>query len=360
LAFDLKSRKDDRPLRVLVVRVGAMGDVLHGLPAVAALREAQPNCYIGWAVETRWKPLLRAGQAAVRGMEMPLIDRIHEVPAQAWKRRPFSLDTVRQIAWLRREMRQQRYDVCIDLQGSIRSAVIGRLAGAKRFVGPATPREGLARLFYSERVALTKKHIVDQACELVAAATGITIEPATVMLPKDVEAGVAAELAAQRHLRPVVLIAPSAGWGAKEWGVVKYRELAARLRQSGAEVIVNAAARGDADAELIAADGNASVVMMNLAQLIEVTRRVNLVIGGDTGPVHLAAALGTPVVALFGPTDPARNGPYFPGARVQVLRDANSVTDHKRHAATETGLARITVEEVTAAALAMLKGKQNG
>jgi heptosyltransferase-1 len=91
--------------------------------------------------------------------------------------------------------------------------------------------------------------------------------------------------------------------------------------------------------------------------MIALTRRAALVIGGDTGPVHLAAALGRPTVALFGPTDPDRNGPAFVGARVTVLRDAASVTSHKRTTETEAGLARIRVEEVLAAALAMLEGE---
>ncbi len=171
MGFEEQSR-----LRVLIVRVGAMGDVLHGLPAVAALREAVPDCFIGWAIEPRWRALLRTGSAKVRGAQMPIVDRVHEVQTQAWKKEPFAPATVKDVAKLRREMRGQRYDVCVDLQGSIRSAVIGKMAGARRFVGPRNPREGLARTLYGERVRLTETHVIAQACELLGAALKRAVE----------------------------------------------------------------------------------------------------------------------------------------------------------------------------------------
>ena len=131
-----------------------MGDVLHGLPAVAALRARMPECFIGWVVEPRWAALLRAEGATKRGAGMPLVDRVHLVPTGEWKRRPFAGATLRGIAGLRRELRAEEYDVCVDLQGSVRSAAIGWMAGARRFVGASEPREWLAREFYGERVEL--------------------------------------------------------------------------------------------------------------------------------------------------------------------------------------------------------------
>jgi heptosyltransferase-1 len=340
-------------LRILIVRVGAMGDVLHGLPAVAALRQAIPDCVIGWAIEPRWMALLSAGRAGGRGPQMPIVDRVHEVRTTAWKSAPFSLATVTDIAQLRRELRAERYDVCVDLQGSIRSAMIGRLAGAKRFLGPDEPRERLARLLYDEPVPLRQTHVIDQACELLTASAGLAIEPAAVTLPRDIEAEVRAEYLLRQIKSPVALLVPSAGWGAKEWGVARYRELAKRLHTAGTKVIVNAAAHGDALAAEIAS-GVGMVACTNLPQLIALARRVSVVLGGDTGPVHLAAALGRPVVALFGPTDPARNGPRFPGARLKVLRNPESQTSHKRLQATEPGLAGITVDEVIDAVLQLI------
>ena len=188
--------------------------------------------------------------------------------------------------------------------------------------------------------------------------------PAPVELPADpdAEGWCTAALTRLGLQQRFVLIAPGAGWGAKQWGAQRFAELAHRLRQAGCGVLVNSAPGGpDADlAETVAHASGGHSLSSSVAQLVALTRRADLVIGGDTGPVHLAAALGRPTLALFGPTDPRRNGPDFPAtgpaARTRVLRDAGSVTDHKRLSATEAGLARIGVAEAEAAARELLGG----
>ena len=337
-----------------------MGDVLHGLPAAAGLRQALPGCTIGWAVEPRWKPLLFPLQSGAHKAGPPA-DRAHLVNAREWQGRPFEFATGGEIAALRRELRDADYDVCVDLQGSIKSAVVGRMARAKRFVGPDHPREQAARWLYRERVAVSREHVIEQACELVSAAVSpavpaIKAAPVQVPVDEDAEGWCTAALARAGIAERFVLLAPGAGWGAKQWGAERYARLAARLRDEGFGIVVNAPAAGpDADlAETVAKAGNGQRVSSTVAQLIALTRRADLVIGGDTGPVHLAAALGRPTVALFGPTDPRRNGPAFPGARVTTLRHPASVTGHKRTRETEAGLARITVDEAHDAAFALL------
>ncbi len=116
------------------MRLGAMGDILHALPAVAALRQAHPGWYLGWAVEPRWAPLLSADDG-----QMPLVNRIHLVKAKDWARSPFRTETLREIGALRHGLRAERYDLCIDLQGAVRSALAGRLAGAPRMIGEDQP-----------------------------------------------------------------------------------------------------------------------------------------------------------------------------------------------------------------------------
>jgi len=154
-------------------------------------------------------------------------------------------------------------------------------------------------------------------------------------------------------------MAPSAGWGAKRWPAERYGEVAKHLAEAGFGVLVNAAGADNALAlRVVEASGNrASVVPASLAELIALTRRAALVIAGDTGPLHLAAALERPVVAIFGPTDPARNGPYAAPAR--VLRSPSSRTDHSRHAAPEQGMLEITADSVKAAAFELLKAEQD-
>jgi heptosyltransferase I len=186
---------------------------------------------------------------------------------------------------------------------------------------------------------------------------GEVLRPAAVSLPVDEFAEASCSALLARTLpgqERFVLLAPTAGWGAKQWPAERYGAVAAELGQAGYRVLVNATSREDASAAavVLASGGAAAVLPCSMAQMIALVRRASLVIAGDTGPLHLAAALGRPVVGLYGPTDPARNGPY--GTRSRVLRHAVSVTDHSRRASTEEGLMRITVDEVVAAALELL------
>jgi heptosyltransferase-1 len=240
------------------------------------------------------------------------------------------------------------------MQGLIRSAVIGRLAGARRYAGRAEPREGVAKFFYRERVRVSAAHVVEQGCELLGAAVGFPLKPERVVLPVD-----AAAEAWVDGLMPdgerFVVMAPTAGWGAKEWPAERYGAVAAELGKAGYRVLVNTSSSGNPTAERVvrASEGAAVAIPCSIAEMIALVRRANLVVAGDTGPLHLAAALGKPVVALYGPTDPARTGPY--GTLSRVLRHATSVVDHRRHDETEQGLAQITTSEVIAAALALLR-----
>ena len=169
--IDLLSQQFDST-RVLIVRLGAMGDILHALPAVAALRRAHPKWYLGWAVEPRWRPLLSGD-----GGEMPLVDRTHLVKAKEWARAPLRGETLREIAALRHALRAEHYDLCIDLQGAVRSALAGRLAGAPRMIGEDQPREWAARWLFGERVATQGVHVIEQAVEVCAAAAGEPLSP---------------------------------------------------------------------------------------------------------------------------------------------------------------------------------------
>jgi heptosyltransferase-1 len=154
-----------------------------------------------------------------------------------------------------------------------------------------------------------------------------------------------------------VLFAPSAGWGAKQWQPQRYAELAKRLAEAGHRVLVNGGTAADeATIAEITTAGDAIRVDSDVAQLIALTRRARLVVGGDTGPVHLAAALERPVVALYGPTDPARNGPFFIGSRVRVVRSPTSRVDYARYQRIEAGLATVTEDEVLASILTLLNG----
>jgi heptosyltransferase-1 len=347
-------------VRVLIVRIGAMGDVLHAMPAVAALRARHPEWFIGWAIEPRWSDLLQItgdpedlSQSLRPGMlAQGMVDRWYRVATAEWKKRPTAPGTLADIRALGKVLRADGFDVCVDMQGSLKSAVVGRMAGASVFVGPDAPRERIARPLYGQRVEVTASHMVNQGCELLGAAVGETLRPARVPLPMDTEAEHWADGVVGRQR--FCLISAGGGWGAKLWPAERFGQVAAELGRAGVRTVVNALPGGSVEADVVAAasEGCARVVPCSVRQLIALTRRAAVVIAGDTGPLHLAAALERPVVAIFGPTDPGRNGPF--GTRAKVLRDAESVTSHKRVKEVEAGMLRIEVDAVVAAALEIL------
>ena len=180
--------------------------------------------------------------------------------------------------------------------------------------------------------------MIEQGAALLGEACGVELETAAVELPHEEWADHWAEEVVGD--RPTCLLTAGGGWAAKHWPAKRYGELAVELKGMGFEVVVNAPRKDDALAtEVVEASGGAArVVVCNVTGLIALMRRMSLLVGGDSGPMHMAAALGVPVVALFGPTDPARNGPRGPGAST-VLRDSASVTSYKHVAGMDPGLA---------------------
>lgn len=324
-----------------------MGDVLHALPAVAAMKRQHPDWVVDWVVDERWRALLTD-----ENTPGPIVRRTFVARTRAWKKAPFSAETIRDVLSFRRL--RGEYDVVIDMQGTMRSAVLGRLAGGRQLVGYADPRETLAARLYGHRVGRRGTHVVEQGFGLLVKAVGMANtaskeEHSAVVLPRIAWAEEWAEREAVLA-RPQAVLAPSAGWGSKQWPVERFGELAVRLRERGFEVVVNAVRKDDSlPLRVVEASGGAArMVVCNVAGLVALMRRTDLLVGGDSGPVHLAAALAVPTVALFGPTSRRRNGPWGPGPKV-VLRHQASVTTYKRTAETDPGLARISVEQVMAA-----------
>jgi heptosyltransferase-1 len=344
--------------RLLVVRLGAMGDILHALPAVMALRQAHPDWVIDWVVEPRWRALLAAdgstGRQTAQNSSQPLVDHLHFAATKQWRKSPFSRQTLHEFKALRTALRAGEYDAVIDLQGAIRSAAVARLAGCSRLIGEAEPREHGARWLFSERVATQSVHVIEQDVELVSAIAGDALAPVQPWLPVDPAAERWADEILPTAGLPAVLINPGAGWGAKRWPVERYAVVAQSLIARGCRVLVNIGPVEEPLAEVICRQtgGAATPLACTLPQLIALTRRIALAIAGDTGPLHLACALGRPVVGIYGPTDPSRNGPF--GTRFKVLRSPESRRDHTRYEAPEAGLLSIQPGDVLRAADALL------
>jgi heptosyltransferase-1 len=348
--------------RLLIVRLSAMGDVIHTLPAAHFLRRAFPQAYIGWLIEERWAELLcapgspwRGGRSALR----PLLDEVHTVNLKAWRKSLLSVSTLQCAARVWNDVRGAHYDTAVDLQGAMRSAVLARWSGARVVYGAAEPRESPASLWYTRKVVVHGRHVIEQnlsvAESLVQRPMGFSQTDISCDVPRDspAEARIGRRLAEHR-IGEFAILNPGAGWGAKRWPAERYGEVARGLANLGVRSILN---YGPGEEELVSAaeaasGGTARAMSCTITELIALTRRARLFIGGDTGPLHLAAALRVPVVAIYGPTDPARNGPY--GTRSIVLRNPESVTTHARRAAADEGLLTIGSEDVVRAARELL------
>ncbi len=354
--------------RLLIVRLSAMGDVLHTLPAVHALREAFPQAYIGWLIEERWAELLCAPGAPRRGVRSalrPLVDEVHTVNLKAWRRSPFSISTLQRIATVWNDVRDAHYDAAVDLQGAMRSAALARWSGARVVYGAAEPRESPASLWYTRKVIARGRHVIEQNLSVAQALISRRAKLSPGEFSCDVPHDPQAELRIAQRLPELgidefAILNPGAGWGAKRWPAERYGEVARGLADRGVRSILN---YGPGEEELVraaeaASAGTARAMLCSITELIALMRRARLFVGGDTGPLHLAAALQVPVVGIYGPTDPARNGPY--GTRSVVLRGAESITTHVRRAAADEGLLGIGSEAVVRAASELLDGDLRG
>ncbi len=340
-----------------------MGDLIHTLPAAAALRQAFPHVTLGWLVEERWAELLctlRHPRSGRRSPQRPLVDRVHSVNTAEWRHAPFSFNTWQQMAAGLSELRGIHYDAVIDFQGAVRSALLARWSGASVVYGSTQPRENAASMFYTRKVLLNTNgtHVVEQALALA----GAVISTASISTPVVAQAEFPMDPDAENKIAALMtdgnafaILNPGAGWGAKRWPAERYGQVAKELAKDGLCSLVNYGPGEQELAEAVeaASEGAARKISCSLSELIALTRRARLFIGGDTGPMHLAAALKIPVVAIFGPTNPARNGPF--GTRSIVLRSTSSITDHSRRREPEPGLLEITVAEVVAATRKLLQ-----
>lgn len=352
--------------KILISRLGSLGDILHALPAVTAIRQALPDATIGWLVEERWSELLTAPgpKGDALSPQKPVVNLIHTVDTKRWRKRIARPSTLAELRGALRRVREVRYDLALDFQGSIKSALLSSLSGASSIAGFADPREAAARMFYrsSRRFPRAGEHVIEQNHALATQALKSCLgEPEFKLTPPRLPCSPAADGWAQAEIMRLgvasfALVTPGAGWGAKQWPAERFGAVAQALAKHNLKTLVNIAPGEEilGQAVVEAGAGHALAVRCTLGQLVALTRRARIFIGGDTGPLHLAAALEVPVVALFGPTDPLRTGPF--GTKAITLRHPESKTTFSHHRAPEAGLLQISAEEVIAAARHLLVG----
>lgn len=320
----------------MIVRLSAIGDVIHGMPVLSALRDRLPDAMLGWVVEQRAAALLVGHKA---------LDELITVP-RGWLKSPSAV-------WrLRRRLRELRFDTAIDMQGLTKSAVAARLSGATTRIGfgDAKGRE-LSRLFYNRTVKTTAAHVIDCNLELLGP-LGIDRPTVRFDVPEKPQDRAVAERAidAAGLNDGFAVINPGAGWPSKLWPPERFAAVARHLG-AARSLPTLAVWAGDEEhqwAEQIVAgsDGHARLAPpTSLTELAAVVRRARLFVGSDTGPLHLAAAVDTPCVGLFGPMPAERNGPYGP-AHVAIQKVRFEGTSRQRRNAPKEVMEAITVEDV--------------
>ena len=325
--------------RILIVRLSAIGDVIHGMPVLNALRIHWPGAMIAWLAEGHCGDLLEGH---------PALDELIRVPRK-WLKSP---SEVRRI---RRELRQRKFDIAIDLQGLTKSAIAASLSGARRRIGyGGIDGRELSRLLNNCLVEPTATHVVDRNLDLLKPLGIVKPKPEFLLpiLPDAREKTVAflGECGLQQRF---AVINPGAGWPSKLWPVERYAEVARHLGQhrSLPSVVVWAGNQELHLAEQIVRESSGHATLApptTLGELAALNRQASLFVGSDTGPLHMAAALGTPTVALFGPVPHERNGPY--GDRHIALQKSRleGGSRLRRNATNETMLA-IESKDVCAA-----------
>jgi heptosyltransferase I len=317
--------------RFLVVRLGSLGDIVHTFPAVAGLRQSFPRAEIIWLTHPRWLNLVVSSGLAT----------------EIWPVDSRDLSSFRRII---AKIRAQNWDVSIDYQGLWKSALLPFLSGVPKRIGFSSEsiREFGVPILYTDRVHPHAKHIADQNGELsLQAGAQIAVGPVKLQVSDSDRQRVCSDLVAA-GIQEYVVLSPGGGWRSKCWPAERFGELCQKIRDElsircvinygpGEETLAAAVKSACGKADPILYDGE-------LGQLMALLQGAQCIVGGDTGPLHLSIALGTKAVAIFGPTNPARNGPYPP--KPFVLRDPAARTTHKRETETNPSLLKISVAQV--------------
>jgi heptosyltransferase I len=340
-----------QPQAILLLRTSALGDVVHSLPVASALRRAYPAARLGWVVEEPFAALVASH---------PAVDVVLPVALRRWRRAPLDRATQREAAAFLGRLRTFCADVALDLMGNHKAGILARLSGASLRLGARRDarREPSSAAWLNRRVELAGLHAVDRALSLLR---GLGLDPGpadfagAALLPADP----AAVGNGPDEAPGYVLLQPGAGWASKRYPPAWLGQVASGLAATGERVRVLAGPGEEALAEAVvvaSAGGAVAVAPSGLGGLAAWLRGARLVIGGDTGPLHLAHALGAPVLALHGPTDPARHGPYGAPERALYQRLPCSFC-YRRFAETKACLLELTPRRVLAAALDLLASR---
>jgi lipopolysaccharide heptosyltransferase I len=324
--------------KLLIVRLSSLGDIIHAMPVAAALREASPTAQIDWLAEARYRELLES---------VSVLNHIWTVDLS-------SLRSIRNAMKTIQHLREVHYECAIDVQGLLKSAILARMSGARRTVGFATDhlREKAAGVLYTHSCApVSSTHRIQKNLSLLQE---LGINTQAMQFPmKHISSSMVSTIRSQLGIgerEPFALLIPGAGWPNKQWPAERLGMVARYLHERHSLSSIIDRGIGDDTIAFKAAEvshGAASVAQsMSLLDLVAVTRAARLVVSGDTGPLHIAAALGTPIVGIYGPTDPKQNGPWSPDDQIVSRYHECQCLYQRRCHSTSPCIAKIETTEV--------------
>jgi len=338
-------------MHIAIVKLSALGDVVHALPSAAALRREISDVRITWIVEKGSAGILR---------NSPAIDRLIELDTRAWRRHLLRRGTQRELMARLSSLRAEPIDVALDMQGLLKSGVVAYATGAPRRVGFASGalREPASRAFLNEQVEVDDHgHVIEKNLALVRH-LGVNVDGAyefPIVVPPTAEASVAERVGD----RGFAVLNPGGGWWTKLWPAARFGQLADRIfEEHNLESLVTYGPGEEQLARTVVANsegGHATPFACTLLEFVALSRRAQLVVSGDSGPMHLAAAVGAPIVGIFGPTSPLRNGPFDPRDRAVGRNDLACRTDCYRRTCDHWECMEIPVETVQRVVAARLQ-----
>jgi heptosyltransferase-1 len=340
---------------ILILRLSSLGDILHTLPAFAGLRAAFPNARIDWLVADRFQFLLSA---------VPGIHELHALDTSGLLRLPQKRASWRGLWDLIRNVRAQHYDISIDFQGLLKTAFLGSLSGSRIRLGFSKDlvRERPAHWFYHRTLEKPKREVhVVALNQMLAELAGAQPAPISCnFLVSEEDRRYIDSLLVKRQLADYIVINPGGGWPTKRWSPERYGGLAKRIQANlGLPVVVTTGPGEEAMYQTIAEQCGSIAphhFPISFLQLIPLLQKARLLVGGDTGPFHLACALGTPVVGIFGPTSPVRNGAWR-DSDATLTRALPCSACYARACPTHTECMDIPVDEVLAAVIRRLENQ---
>jgi lipopolysaccharide heptosyltransferase I len=289
------------PRKILIVKPSSLGDVIHSLPFLNAVKTCFPKSEIHWIIAKGLEGILESH---------PMINKLWVIDKDSWKNIQNVKSTIQEIKVLFKKLKQEKYDLVVDLQGLLRSGVITGATGAPVRIGFREAREG-SSVFYTHKVAGGKNiHAVDRYLK-IAESLGCNTTDISFPFPFVQSSDFRLQTS---DTGDYAVIVPGARWKTKIWPAEKFGKLASLLPLES--IIVGSKTDKAIADEIVSLSGGRALSLAgktNLRELIAVISRANFIVSNDSGPMHIAAALNVPVFAIFGPTDPSRTGPYGKG-----------------------------------------------